>query len=86
MWDPDEYADRVFEMYVDSYDGMSSEDPLVEAFCEDNGICFGAYRFYETWDLIYMLKEAPPGLEINYELTKAPVESLGVVSEFEDYS
>lgn len=85
-WDPSEYADRVFEMYVDAYDGMSSEDPVVEEFCRKNGICFGTYRFYETWDLIYMLKEAPEGLEINYDLTEVPLVTLGAVSVFEDYT
>lgn len=53
-WEPEEYAAKILQLYIDSY----GEDEL--------GDDFGEYRFYETFDLVYMLRELPEGVTIDY--------------------
>lgn len=62
QFEPEEYALKVWELYVDKY-----EDP------EDEGSeGYGDLRFYETFDLIYMLLVAPEGVEVLVEPRDSP--------------
>lgn len=51
--DPADYPRLIFELYIDAY--QTDDDDL-----------FGELRFYETFDLIYMLRELPKGVELHY--------------------
>lgn len=68
---PEDYAKVIYELYLDMYD--DPEDPE-----------FGDFRFHETYQLIYMLREAPSKLKIHFnpiKVKKADVE----FDEFEAY-
>jgi len=55
---PEDYPRVIFELYLDSYGTRESK----EAFAEQ--------RFYETFALVYMLREAPKDLKIHYNQVK----------------
>ena len=67
---PEEWPARVWELYVDKY-----EDPLLE----DSR---GTERFYETFDLIYMLREKPEDLELSYEIHEVPTDHITKLFDF----
>lgn len=68
----EEWPVRTWELYVDKYeDGEGDEG-------------FGDLRFLETFDLIFMLRVAPPDLEINFDLHVPPVDSE-ILGLFEMY-
>lgn len=75
-WAPEDYAKNVLELYIDQYE-LDDDD-------------FGEYRYYETFDLIWMLRELPEGVEIKREMYKVKLpqveyETLAFGSnEFED--
>ena len=64
---------KVWELYVDKYE-WGLED-----------LHYGTERFLETFDLIFMLREAPDSLDINFDIHEPPTD-LGTLSMFEDYS
>ena len=66
---PEEYAKVIFDLYIDSYGWEDEHD-------ED----FGEYRFYETYDLIFMLLESPKDLKIHFN----PVKVRGTDVEYDD--
>lgn len=59
---PEEYPMRVWELYVDKYEDL--EDEGSEGY--------GDMRFYETFDLIYMLTKRPLGVEVLIEPRESP--------------
>lgn len=82
-WDPEDYAKNTLEMYLDAYDGNTPEHPDAIGACVD--IPFGEYRFHETFDLVYMLREAPKNFKIHFDYTEVPKGGrLVVPNEFED--
>lgn len=83
-WAPEDYPMKTFELYVDTYDGYDGNTQEVCDVCEEQGIDFGEYRFYETFDLIYMLREAPKDLVINFDTLESPIETKRVHFEFGD--
>ena len=88
-WDPEDYPRKVYELYLEYYEYNIGNTPEVRKMCEDRGQTFGEYRFYETFDLIYMLRDAPKDLKIHYDYQKVPVKSKAlqrVTPEFEDCS
>lgn len=69
---PEEYPQKVWELYIDKY-----EDP------EDGGSeRYGDFRFSETFTLIYMLREAPEGVEVLVEPQGSPVPEGVIFMEF----
>lgn len=61
-FDPEDWPAKVWELYVDKYeDGLNDEG-------------YGDLRFLETFDLIYMLREPPEGLEITFNFHEAPAQ------------
>ena len=62
--DPKDYPKAIFELYIDAY-GTEEED-------ED----FGEQRFYETFDLVFMLREAPSDLKIHFNPIKVTYKNL----------
>jgi len=73
VWEIWEYPEKIFELYVDCY----YDDT------EDEGI--GEQRFYETFDLIYMLRVAPKDLKIKYDYIKVKKSDLEFESDLGDY-
>ncbi len=65
---PDDYPMAVLELYIDKYEDLEDE----------GSYGYGELRFYETFDLIYMLTEAPDGVEVDCE-PKSPPGPRGVV-------
>jgi hypothetical protein len=62
--DPEDYAKVIYELYQDMYEEEDDPD-------------YGDYRFHETYQLIFMLLEAPSDLKIHYnpvKVKKADVE------------
>ena len=88
-WDPKCYPENTYQLYLEYYEYNIGNTEYVRKLCEDRGQLFGEYRFYETFDLIYMLREAPKGLKIHYDYQEVPVKSKAlqrVTPEFEDCS
>ena len=86
-WDPECYAANTLGLYLDYYEGNEGNTQAVRDTCEDQGISFGEYRYYETFDLIWMLREAPKDLVIHYDHQVVPVKTAGLHSiknEFTD--
>ena len=83
-WNPSDYAENILNMYEDAYDHTVGNTQEVIDYCEDKGMSFGEYRFYETFALVYMLLEAPEGLEIHYNPLPVLSRTSGVDDEFED--
>lgn len=69
----EEWPSKVWELYVDKYEWG------------DGDLHYGTERFLETFDLIFMLRVAPEGLEINFDFHTPPAD-LGTISMFEDYT
>lgn len=70
--EPRDYAKVIFEYYIDMY--QTEEDDL-----------FGEQRFYETFDLVYMLREAPSYLKIHYNPIKVKAKDIAFEEEFEGF-
>jgi hypothetical protein len=68
----DEWAMRVWELYVDKY-----ED-------DDGDEGYGDLRFMETFDLIFMLREPMIDVDIHYRYREPPIEE-DLVGMFEDF-
>lgn len=68
--DPSKYAEVIYEHYIDMY--YTEEDPD-----------FGDYRYHETWQLIWMLREAPKDLKIHYNPVK--VKKADLLFDDEDF-
>lgn len=89
VWKPEEYPENTYALYVEYYEYNIGNTQEVRDKCEENNWMFGEYRFYETFDLLYMLREAPKDLAIHYNHTKVPVKSKGPVpikNEFLDHT
>jgi len=56
-WDPKDYAKNVLELYITQYDDDAGDD-------------FGEYRYHETFDLVWMLRELPEGVQLKREMYK----------------
>lgn len=87
LWDPKDYPRKTYELYLEYYEGNEGNTQAVRDSCYKDGLLFGEYRFYETFDLIYMLREAPKGLKIHYDYQVCPVKSKGphnIRNEFSD--
>lgn len=69
----DDWPSKVWELYVDKYEGDGGDEG------------YGDLRFLETFDLIFMLREKPKDLEINFNFYEPPADE-GTLSLFEDYS
>lgn len=54
QWDPEDYFKNILRLYLDEY------------WDED----FGEQRFYETFDLVYMLRELPEGVDLKKQMYK----------------
>lgn len=67
---PKDYAKVIFELYLDEY-GTDDDD------------LFGEERFYETFKLIYMLREAPPDLKIHFNPVKVKTMDLAPDDDFD---
>lgn len=72
-WDPKDYFQNILELYISEY------------WDED----FGEDRFYETFDLVFMLRELPKGVKLDKQMykiknIKVEYETLTVSNEFED--
>lgn len=85
-WEPDDYPSRILTAYVDAYEGMEGQTQEVRDECAKKGICFGEYRFYETFDLVWLLRKAPEDLVINYDFLTAPKFEKRTTIVFEDLS
>jgi hypothetical protein len=70
--DPKDYAQVIFGLYLDEYG--TEEDDL-----------FGEERFYETFELIYMLRKAPKGLSIHFTPIKVRKSDLEYSEEYEGF-
>lgn len=70
--DPKDYAKVIFELYLDAYG--TDEDDL-----------FGEQRFYETFALVYMLRECPEGITIKYEPVKVKSKDLEANFEYDGF-
>lgn len=71
-WDPSEYAARVYELYLDAWDQGEDDD-------------FADKCFHEIFDLVWMLREAPSGLKINYNPIKVKKGDLEFSSDLVGY-
>lgn len=71
-WNPRDYDTNIFELYVTEYDDEGGDD-------------YGEQRFYETFDLIYMLRKAPKGLKIHYNPVKIKKADLAFESDLVGY-
>lgn len=69
---PDDYAKVIFEYYLDAY--MTEEDDLL-----------GEQRFYETFDLVFMLREKPENLKIHFNPIKVKKADLEYNDEYEGF-
>lgn len=69
---PEKYAEVIFSLYLEEY-GTEDDD------------LFGELRFYETFDLIHMLTEAPKGLKIHYNPVKVKATDTQFDEEFEGF-
>lgn len=72
-WDPKDYDKKILELYITAYDDEAGDD-------------YGERRFYETFDLIYMLREAPKDLKISYDFVKIKGKDLEFDNDLSDYS
>ena len=70
--DPKDYPSVIFELYLDAYG--TDEDDL-----------FGEQRFYETAQLIYMLREAPKGLVIHFNPVKVKATDTLFDNEYDGF-
>jgi hypothetical protein len=70
--EPHRYAEVIFERYLDAYG--TEEDDL-----------FGEQRFYETFALVWMLREAPKGLKIHFNPVKVKQIDLEANDEFDGF-
>ena len=68
----DLWPSKVWELYVDKYEDMNGDEG------------YGDLRFLETFDLIFMLRKEPEGLEINYDFHSPPIDKE-VFELFEDF-
>ena len=75
LWKSEDYAERILELYISSYGQWGDE--------EDDD--FGADRFYETFDLVYMLLEAPEGVRVHTKYRKCTKKDLETPTGFEGY-
>lgn len=66
----DSWPSKVLELYIDKYEDTK----------DDEG--YGDLRFYETFDLIFMLREPPEGLDITFNFHEAPAQE-GVLDLFD---
>ena len=73
--DPLDYAKAIMEEYIWAYDDHDIPEGLGEGYK-----CFGEYRYHETFDLLYMLRNLPEGVLLN-DKTIAMKESK---NEFKD--
>jgi len=69
---PDDYPMAVLELYIDKYEDL--EDEGSEGY--------GELRFYETFALIFMLRECPEHLTVNSEPRYPPVSEGIMFMEF----
>jgi hypothetical protein len=69
--DPKDYPKVIFEYYLDMY--QTDEDDLL-----------GEERFYETFDLVFMLREEPKGLKIHYNPVKVKAKDIEFDDEFDN--
>ena len=67
----DDYATRILNEYVDVY-GYDGEERTIQ---------HGIDRFYETYDLVYMLREAPEGVKIAFDYLPIRRDDLGFEEE-----
>ena len=70
---PEEYAEKIYELYVDAYWEPDEDDDLAEQ------------RFQETFDLIFMLREAPKDLKIHFNPIKIKAKDLEFFSDIKGY-
>ena len=69
--DPEMYAQEILNEYVWAYDGFDFPRGLQD---KRGALCFGEYRFHETFDLIRMLLEVPEGVSISFETSPTNTE------------
>ncbi len=72
--DPKEYAKVIYELYVDAYWEHGMKDDLPEQ------------RFYECFDLVWMLRSAPKDLKIHFNPIKVKAKDLEFASDIKGYS
>lgn len=71
-----EYSRVVLEEYLWAYGSIGAEESW-----EDLGLL----RFYETFDLVYMLREAPKGLQIHFNPVKVKQADLEFDDDFDGF-
>lgn len=88
LWNPEDYCVKVYEMYLDAYEGNEPNCDKSRGICEAKGWTFGEYRFHETWDLIHMLLSLPEGVAMHYNHVEVTVGQAGpkMTNEFSDVS
>ena len=74
-WEPEDYCKNTMDLYLWHYGQWGDEQ-------DDD---FGMYRFYETFDLIYMLLVAPEGVHIKTEYRKCTKKDLEKPTGFQGY-
>jgi hypothetical protein len=70
---PEDYPSVIFGLYIDAY-GIEEED-------ED----FGEQRFYETFALVFMLREAPKDLKIHFNPVKIKKSDVEFSDDFDGF-
>lgn len=69
---PKDYPSVIFEYYLDAY--QTEEDDL-----------FGEQRFYETFTLVYMLREKPKNLKIHFNPVKVKKSDIEFTDDFDGF-
>lgn len=69
---PKDYAKTIFELYLDEY--MTEEDDLL-----------GEQRFYETFKLVYMLREKPKDLKIHFNPFKIKPSDIAFEDDYDAF-
>lgn len=74
-WEPEDYCQNIMQLYLWHYGQWGDE--------EDD--YYGIERFYETFDLVYMLLEAPEGVTIKTDYRKCTKKDLEKPTGFQGY-
>ncbi len=71
-YDPKDYAAQVFRLYTEIYGDA------------DGSYEYADLRYYETFELVYMLREVPEGLDIHFNYVERVIDQ-SAEDLFEDY-
>ena len=74
-WEPEDYCQNIMDLYLWHYGNWG----------DANDDDFGMERFYETFDLVYMLLEAPEGVHIHENYRACTKKDLEKPTGFQGY-